>query len=264
MTKPHLPAGNRPRLIRWTAPALMLAAAGCGFPHDRYGSDTMFGSFLRPIAPTPPIWTGQDPGMSPAYDGGARMGLPSPDVPARESSVFDRIYPMPTFNGNLGGAPRSGEPAGPSKPAPADGGRSSNSSPSGAHLIPWSPPVDRVSSTVVAPAPMSNTETVTVRPFDSHTLLTSGAAIEPAIRAPKPFSMAASMKDPRAVYSVDEGEAILQACGAKSMVMEPQPTGEMRFICTMNDGVELHRYEAKSAEAIDAVRAVMWQIKNAP
>ena len=63
---------------------------------------------------------------------------------------------------------------------------------------------------------------------------------------------------------MDEAQAILQTCGAKSMAMEPQPTGEWRFICTMSDGADLRRYEAKGAEPIEAVRAVLWQVKNAP
>ena len=33
-------------------------------------------------------------------------------------------------------------------------------------------------------------------------------------------------------------------------------------ICTISDGVELHRYEAKSGEPVEAVRAVLWQVKN--
>ena len=99
--------------------------------------------------------------------------------------------------------------------------------------------------------------------IDTNTILTSGAAIEPAIiMPPKPISMTASMKDPRTVASVEEGQSILQVCGAKSMVMESQPTGEWRFICTVNDGGETRRYEARAGEQIEAVRAVMWQVKN--
>ena len=70
------------------------------------------------------------------------------------------------------------------------------------------------------------------------------------------------MKDPRTVFSVDEGQSILQVCGAKSMMMEPQPTGEWRFSCVINDGSALNRFEAKGSEPIEAVRAVLWQVKN--
>ena len=88
------------------------------------------------------------------------------------------------------------------------------------------------------------------------------AAIEPAVTVPKPLTPLAGMKDPRSVISVEEGQAILQTCGARSMTMESQPTGEWRFICTMNEGGDNRRYEAQSGEQIDAVRAVMWQVKN--
>jgi hypothetical protein len=30
----------------------------------------------------------------------------------------------------------------------------------------------------------------------------------------------------------------------------------------MNDGADLRRFEAKAGEPIEAVRAVMWQVKN--
>ncbi len=70
------------------------------------------------------------------------------------------------------------------------------------------------------------------------------------------------MKDPRTVNSVEEAQTILQGCGAKSLVMEAQPTGEWRFLCTVSDGADFRRYEAHDRDQLEAVRSVMWQIKN--
>ncbi len=283
---------------RWLLPVLLLTSVGCGFPHDRYQSDPLLGMFLRPIAATPPIWTGGDPGVSPAYDGGARMGLPSPDVPASSNFLLDRMFLVPTFSGSGSSGSQFRSPGGGTGDVPSDNKpvRKINPVSAGAHMMPTGPertpigvfsasvplapaaprsvvsPVSAIAPASPAPAPAPvpatppapgpSASTVTPRPLDTHTILTSGSSMEAAIPPTKPLSPSAAMKDPRSVYSVDEAQNILQACGAKSMMMEPQPTGDWRFICTINDGADLRRYEAKAVEPIEAVRQVLWQVKN--
>jgi hypothetical protein len=274
------PIGGRKRIGRWTLATLLLTGFGCGFPHDRYGSDPLLGNFNRPIAPTPPIYTGGDPGLSPAYDGGARVGLPSPDVPARSNAILDRMFVVPTYSGNLGlGNAIYGTPSG---PTPGSGGFPQSKAPStspGGTNSPLSPNLTRPYSTgaqlMSTPSPtmegnkflpgiVATPNSVTPRELDSNTMLTSGAMIAPTVLIPKPMSMRSSMRDPRTVATVEEGQSILQVCGAKSMVMESQPTGEWRFVCTVSDGGQAKNYEARSTDQIEAVRAVMWQLKNEP
>lgn len=256
-------SGNRRHLSLVVLSALLLSAVGCGFPHDRYMSDPLLGQFNRPIAMTPPIWTGGDPGVSPAWDAGSRMGLPSPDVPAASNANLKRMFIMPTFSGSLGlGSFLRGDMASAnttnslssSAPAPR---RPMTVAAAGASFLP-STPVQTMPA--VAAAPMTPAS-VMPRPLDSHTLLTSGSAFEANVPSPK-VVQAVFVKDPRAVATVEEGQSILQTCGARSMAMEPQPTGDWRFICTIGDGPDQRRYEALHGDQIEAVRAVMWQVKN--
>jgi len=258
----HTSRGSTGRRIGLAAVSLaLLAAVGCGFPSGRYGGDPMLGQFNRPIAPTPPIWTGGDPGVSPAWDAGARMGLPSPDVPASSNSLLEKSFIMPTFSGSLG----IGGVLRPETTDRATGMPSANSpmrkppASTGAILMPSSP----IAAYAPAAAPLPMTvHSVQARPLDSHTLLTSGSSLEPISPEPRRLNPTVFVKDPRSVASVEEGQTILQTCGARTMAMEPQPTGEWRFVCTVGDGSDCKRYEAKCDEQIEAVRAVMWQIKN--
>lgn len=263
---------NRRTFGGWMTAAAALAVAGCGFPHDRYGGDPLLGSFNRPIAPTPAIWTGGDPGFSPAYDGGAHIGLPSPDVPANASPGLQRMFIVPTFQGGLGldnvfrgGSSAGGTSGGIERVSAKEKearptGRKSAPASVGARLSPGLDVAAHDTFTAGHVAPHAGT--VTARPHDGHHLLTSGAAIVPSGPPAAPPSTLAAMKDPRAVASVEEAQTILQACGAKAQVMEQQPTGEWRFVCTMGFGEQLRRYEAKSPEQLDAVRAVMLQVKK--
>ena len=72
------------------AGALLLGAAGCAFPDGPGGGDPLLGSFNRPIARTPPPERGGLGPDSPAYDGGARIGVPAPDAPAPFTPVEPR------------------------------------------------------------------------------------------------------------------------------------------------------------------------------
>jgi hypothetical protein len=250
--------------------AALTLAAGCGFPHDRYASDPLLGSFNRPIAPTPPIWTGGDPGFSPAHDAGAHIGLPSPDVPARSNPGLERMFIVPTYQGTLGmgrlfnggtkastdsgGIQRVTSPTTPSAPIAPQ--RRAGAALFSAQELPDAP------ATYLPSSADPHASTVTARQIDLHTLVTSGSSIVPSGPMAVPVSPIAAIKDPREIATVQEGQSILQTCGAKQQVMEQQPTGEWRFICTIGSGDELRRYEAKSGDQLEAVRAVMIQLKK--
>jgi hypothetical protein len=268
----------RQRLIGLGTSAALLASIGCGMHHGRYQGDPMLGSFNRPIAPTPPIFTGGDPGFSPAYDGGAHIGLPSPDVPAKSNQSLERMFIVPTYQGSLGvsrlfnGGTSGGAATTPGSGLQRVGGKDTTpkvqrkpATPNvvGAHLLRGDPGPSVAPAMATAPvAAPANANTVTARPNDVSTLLTHGSAIEPVAAPAQQLSATALMKDPREIVSVQEGQTILQACGAKAQVMEQQPTGEWRYICTIGRGEELRRYEARSNDQLDAVRAVMYQIKK--
>ena len=61
--------------------ALLLSTVGCAFPHGSTQGDPLLGNFHRPIVATPSPERGGLGFESPAYDGGARIGLGSPDIP---------------------------------------------------------------------------------------------------------------------------------------------------------------------------------------
>jgi hypothetical protein len=99
------------------------------------------------------------------------------------------------------------------------------------------------------------------RPLDQHTLMTSGSAID-LPPAGSRVRQAVYIKDPRTVMSVEEGQQILQTIGGRSMSMEPQPTGDWRFSCVVGEGPDQKRFEAKNTDQVEALRAVLWQVKN--
>lgn len=266
MANQHSKTGRRIGLFLTSG--LLLAAVGCGFPHGRYGGDPMLGNFNRPIAQTPPIWTGADSGASPATDGGARMGLPSPDVPIRSQPALERMFIVPTYGGTLGlsklfGGDSGGgsqRTSGSETPAPAATGLRSSPGTMGAHLLPGASRVTERGP--IAPNAVASADSVTPRAHDAHSQFSRGSSIETILPPPQPVSPIVAMKDPLQVLTAQEGQTILTLCGAKGQLMEQQPTGEWIYICTIGNGGDLRRYEAKSADQLEAVRAVMWQVKK--
>lgn len=247
---------------------MLFTAVGCGFPHDRYASDAMFGSFNRPIAPTPPIFLGGDPGTSPGYDGGARLGLPSPDVSARSSPSLERMFIAPTFSGSIGFGSifRGGSSGGIERVSGgSDVARRATSGGFGAKLIPAPHAAPERSVAAAAPAiQTANASSVKPRVVDTHSMITSGASLEAVSLTPpvKPLSPIDTMKDPRMVVTIEEANIILATCGARALSMDQQPTGEWRYTCVMGAGQEARKYEARHGEQLEAVRAVMYQVKT--
>jgi hypothetical protein len=253
---------------------LFCASVGCGWTHGRYQSDPMLGSFNRPIAATPPIFTGTDPGVSPAYDAGARIGLPSPDVAAPPKQTDDAGLIVPTYQGNIGmgnlfrgGAKNGGASGRFTTPVPTNGsggvlfGRPISAN--GARL----PTVDGESDKtamftpgIVSPLP-GNVAAATP-PRGVHAALISGSSIEPNLPKPKVDPAQQALQNPQQVSTIEQAQSALSTCGARTQALEQTPTGEWRFVCTMGDGNDCRRYEAKHSEPIEAVRAVLFQVSS--
>lgn len=261
------------------ASGLLLASVGCGWTHGRYQSDPMLGSFNRPIAATPPIFTGGDPGVSPAYDTGARLGLGSPDVVMPQKLTDEHILILPTFQGglNMGGFLRNGTAPGGSggsasqmisPPVPTGNGGANFSRPL---LQPLGGP--RLSAVetesehsavfvpgVVAPLPANVTAASPHR--NVFTSMSSGSSIEPNLPRPKADPVQEALKNPEQIATIEQANQVLTQCGAKTQALEQVPTGEWRFVCTMGDGIDHRRYESKHREPIEAVRAVLIQVSS--
>ncbi len=262
------------RLGSCIAAALLLSSVGCGWTHGRYQTDPMLGNFNRPIAATPPIYTGGDPGVSPAYDTGARLGLPSPDVVGQRSDGHSLI--IPTHQGGLGmggllrGISNDGSPARFSTPLPTsgNGGGASFNRPSPQNIIgarlPAAESEAEKSSTFVAGmvSPLPNSALAAARSHDVYSVLRNGSSIVPDLPPAKADPVRQALKNPEQVATIEEAHSLLTTCGAKTQALEQSPTGEWRFVCTMGDGSDFRRYEAKHNEPIEAVRAVLLQVSN--
>lgn len=275
MANPYTTTGRRIGICM--AAGLLLASVGCGWTHGRYQSDPMLGSFNRPIAATPPIFTGGDPGVSPAYDAGARLGLPTPDALAPLKQNDEHGLILPTYQGGMGmgtlfrgvsgGSNKSGGAAGRfTTPVPTiNGGMLFNRSASigGARL----PAIESESAGtamyvpgMVSPLPGNMAAAAPHR--DIHSAMINGSSIEPVMAKPKVDPTQQALKNPQDVTTIEDAHAVLTTCGAKTQALEQSPTGEWRFICTMGEGNDCRRYEAKHREPIEAVRAVMMQVSS--
>ena len=252
MTNPFAKVGRRLGLS--VASGLLLLSVGCGWTHGRYASDPMLGNFNRPIAATPPIFTGGDPGTSPAYDGGARLGLASPDVPQTQKTNEEHIFIMPTYQGGLGlgGALRgsgssngSGGASGRySTPLPTGGNgggalfnRLNTQANIGARLPSLEPESERTAMFVPGMVtPLSGSAVASGRPRDVHSVLTNGSSLAADIPKAKADPVKDALANPQQVATIEQAHTLLTTCGAKTQALDQVPTGEWRFVCTMGDG----------------------------
>ncbi len=261
----------RCRLSLWLCSGLLLTSVGCGWHHGRYGGDTLFGNFNRPIAGTPPIWTGGDSGTSPANDGGVRLGMASPDVPSSRAAYTSGSLIMPTYQGHLGiGGFFQGGSSGTSNeklpaPTPSSGGgvmlpKAIGWSIAGAQI--QKSPVE-ISTNLYIPgqaAPLSGSTMATafnnspVGPF-------RGSAIDANEIQPKLLSLHERLKHADQVKNIEDGQSLLKTCGAKSMAINEEVTGDWKFSCILGDGSESRRYEARRPTALESVQAVLLQLQ---
>ncbi|HKB05707.1 MAG TPA: hypothetical protein VKD90_26035 [Gemmataceae bacterium] len=212
------------------AGALLLGAIGCAFPHGSTGGDPLLGNFNRPIVPTPPperAGLGPD---SPAYDAGSRIGITPPDVPIPgENTPGFMTLPNLTYpNLQSQNTPPSdsSNPAPTSKPAPAAGAR-----------LP-------LPGNAVKPLPLP---AATGEP-------TAGPFLPPPVRRASHEATA----DPDLIRTVEEGHTALAAMGSKGQRLEQTESGDWRFSCVRGSRL----FEARHAERLEALRAVMEQVRQ--
>jgi hypothetical protein len=216
------------------ASVLLLGAAGCAFPNGTTGGDPLLGNFNRPIVPTPPPERGGLGPDSPAYDAGARIGVTPPDVPVPgENTPGFMTLPNLTFPNlqSKGGAPaESADPMTTRKAPTAPGAR--------------------------LPLPGDGSKPL---PLPTGVGSTSG----PAFVAPPPLPPMRTASheesvDPGTIRSVEDGHAALEAMGAKGQRLEQTSAGDWRFSCVRGSRL----FEARESERLDAVRAVVEQVRK--
>jgi hypothetical protein len=230
------------------AAMFVLGASGCALPNGTTGGDPLLGSFNRPIAPTPPPERGGLGLDSPAYDGGARIGVTAPDVPTPiENAPGGMSLPQLTSPSLLGArlpfggseepflATKPMGPAGARLPSPHDGPRT----PMGATL-------GRTSSDSPVGRVKEPTYTVAANASDSPP--------PPQIR----LVSFEAMKDSSKVRTMEEGQALLEAAGARGIKTEQITGGDWTVACTIGS----KGFEAHGRDPLEALKRVLAQVQK--
>src|SRR5262245_10553852 len=241
---------NRLRILRSAAGVLMLGAAGCAFPNGSTGGDPLLGNFNRPIVPTPPPERGGLGPDTPAYDGGARIGVGAPDLPQRGESPTG---PMPAPVPGASSSPSThGTPSSP-------GTSGASGSPPGARLSVGGPD-DFITSrpaTSGAQLPVSTDSTARL-PAPPPLAPRRGTEVVELPTPPVRTVGHEETAEPLLVPTVAELQLNLQKAGARDMRTEQSPDGEWLFDCTIND----EAYQGRGRSAFEAVRLVWEQIQK--
>ncbi|HVK11737.1 MAG TPA: hypothetical protein VM597_23395 [Gemmataceae bacterium] len=246
------------RLARLTRRGLLTAgvvvtglAGGCALPHGSTQGDPLLGNFHRPIVPTPMPERGGLGPNSPAYDAGARIGVPGPDVPGtvENSSGFLSLPPL-TGPGIMFGAKM---PFSAADTTPV--GRA-GAAPGGARLH------DPATAPLTVPAPaygLAAPNAVAPRPKDGTSQFTSATAFIPAGPAPQVQLVKYELlREPGRIATLDEGQQLLNSIGAKGMRTEQLLNGDWSFCCTIGS----KPYEGRGGDAVEALRQVAEQVQR--
>jgi hypothetical protein len=232
-----------------TAGTILLGTVGCAFPHGATGGDPVLGNFNRPIVPTPPPERGGLGLDSPAYDGGARIGVTAPDIPTPvENSGGLQTLPNVT-SGSLFTGIRTpfGSPddsvltrriigaGGARLPSPADAGM----------RLPPVPSYARSSSDLIA------------QPRDPS--ITSAASFTP-VEPASPIRLVSNVapSDPSKLKSLEDAQAHLQNLGARGQRTEQLSNGEWLFVCT----VDSRLFEARGRDQFEAMKKAAEKIRG--
>jgi hypothetical protein len=244
---------KRLRILRSAAGALILGAAGCAFPNGSTGGDPLLGSFNRPIVATPPPERGGLGPDTPAYDGGARIGVGAPDVPQRgETPTGPLPAPAP------GTSPSPGTPGAPGTPS-SPGTPGSPGSPTGARLPTGGPDVSIASRPATSgaqlPMPTDSAARLPAPPPLAPRLLPElGELSSPSVRTVGHEEPIESSRVP----TIEELQFNLQKAGARDLRTEQSPNGEWLFDCTING----EAYQGRGRNALEAVRLVWEQLQK--
>jgi hypothetical protein len=233
------------------AGTILLGTVGCAFPHGATGGDPVLGNFNRPIVPTPPPERGGLGLDSPAYDGGARIGVTAPDIPTPIENT-PGLQTLPTITG--GGLFTSirtpfGSPDDTTltrRPIGAGGARLPSPSDAGMRL----PPVPSY-------AKSSNDQIAQPRdPLPSFTSAASFTPVEPA--SPIRLVNHVAPSDPSKLKTMEEAQAHLQNLGVRGQRTEQLSSGEWLFACTFDSKV----IEARGRDQFEAMKKVAEQIRH--
>jgi hypothetical protein len=227
---------NRLQHLRYAAGALVLAAAGCAFPNGTTGGDPLLGNFNRPIIPTPPPERGGLGADTPAYDGGARIGVGAPDIAAPIENT-SRFMSLPA----------------PATPSPISGARLPSGGPDDVRLA-------HHRSTAGAQLPMPNdTADRAAAVQDPRELAAApgGTPIGPSLPSLRPASQQAP-HDPAHGRTIEEMQTLLQAAGAGGMRSEQVADGEWLFDCTIGTMA----YQGRGGDPLEAMSVVLEQIQK--
>ncbi|HJZ91187.1 MAG TPA: hypothetical protein VKE40_09960, partial [Gemmataceae bacterium] len=90
-----------------------------------------------------------------------------------------------------------------------------------------------------------------------------GSTSGPALFAPPPLPPMRSAShedpvDPGSIRSAEDGQAALEAMGAKGQRLEQTSAGDWRFSCTR----ESRLFEAREMDRLDAIRTVVEQMRK--
>jgi hypothetical protein len=241
---------KRVQLLRRTflgAGALfVLGTVGCAFPHGSTSGDPLLGNFNRPIVPTPPPERGGLGLDSPAYDGGARIGVTAPDIPTTyENTSGFRTLP------SLGSSSIFSNAKMPFS-TPDDSTLARKASGIGGARLPSGDGGPRSQAAMPTYRP--------VTPRDPVNGITSAASFSPADPAPA-IKLAGyeAPRDPAHMKSVEDGNAMLLAAGGSGQRMEQLSPTEWAVGCTLNSKV----YEARGETQLDAMKKLVEKVQKA-
>lgn len=240
--------GRRAMLAAGT---ILLGTVGCAFPHGATGGDPILGNFNRPIVPTPPPERGGLGLDSPAYDGGARIGVTAPDIPTPVDNsgglqTLPSIAPGTLFTNMRTPFGSADDSTLVRRPMGAGGARLPSPADAGMRL-PAVPSYAKTGSDLIA------------QPRDPLPPFTSAAAFTPVEPGSpiRPVSHIAP-SDPSKLKTMEEAQAHLQNMGARAQRTEQMSNGEWLFACTIDSRV----FEARGRDQFEAMKKAAEQIRR--
>lgn len=260
------------RFVRYCLASCALgsaALAGCAMPHGSTGGDPVLGNFNRPISPTPMPYSGQGGYGSPAYDGGARLGQASPDVPMPNpydggpSAKTSWNMPAPNVPPNVdlaGGTRKEAKPHWSyrlfnttyTKP-PTDGAKMMGTEEQIQHA-PLKPSYDAFPAGSQSAA----------RPIGAVTNLLNGSSIPMEVQSTS-LKMVPESRDAGKVSSLEEGQLVLTSFGMRWQELKQADNGDWLYSCVVAAdpaGTSFRRFDARHPSALEAVRAVVDEAKK--
>ncbi|QVL31421.1 hypothetical protein KIH39_21630 [Telmatocola sphagniphila] len=266
-------ANLRLRSVLSIAGFSLLTVSGCAFPHGNNGGDPALGNWNRPIAPTPPPWTGGMGGGSPAYDAGARVGVPSPDVPS----------PTTLLNANSPASRTSWNMPSPITPANTDYAVANTDKQKSwtdrlfhptPHKTPPSEGPKLQASEQLQPLPAIPTSaakdgfpagsSIVLRPQAPINGIVAGSALPPELHN-STLRLVAPQGESAKIQSVEEGQMILVGYGLKWQTLQQVENGDWQYSCVVAadlNGTNYRRYDARHPSAVEAVRAIVDQARK--